>query len=383
MILALIMKERRTYFPGLSALRFFAATLVIFHHLEQYKFWSNKESNWGHAFIDAMGHKPVGLFFVLSGFLITYLLLEEKRNKKSIKIGQFYWKRVLRIWPLYFVIVLIALFVIPSFSTISFEGLPSPKGIMVFLPLVFILPNLLRISFPTLIGGNQLWSVGIEEQFYLIWPILVKRFQGRIIPFLFTFIALKVLVHLILLIAIQINTATWLLKIETLYSLFPVEQMAVGGLGAAYLFHNKTKVVRYMGSRISAALALLLIIATSFFHINSFLNPLFEAVLFMLVIYQITSNTDIHKCLENNTLKYLGSISYGIYMWHTIAITISITMLDLLEWNSNLLLCSLSLIFTLLFAHLSFKYLESPIQGLRKYIFGNRSNIKLNTVANA
>jgi peptidoglycan/LPS O-acetylase OafA/YrhL len=150
------MKDKRTYFPGLNALRFIAATLVIFHHLEQYKFWGKQESLWGQSFIDALGHKPVSLFFVLSGFLITYLLLEEKRDKKSINIKQFYLKRIFRVWPLYFLIVIIALTIVPIFSGIVFGHMPSPNSPILLISLILILPNLLRVSFPTLIGASTL-----------------------------------------------------------------------------------------------------------------------------------------------------------------------------------------------------------------------------------
>lgn len=377
------MEAKRTYFPGLNALRFFAATLVIFHHLEQYKFWGNQDSLWGNSFIDAMGHKPVGLFFVLSGYLITYLLLEENRDKHSINIGQFYLKRVFRIWPLYFLIVIIALSIIPLFSDISFAALPAPDSPTIFISLILILPNLLRISFPTLVGANQLWSVGIEEQFYLFWPLLIKQFQKNIIGFLYSFIGIKIAIHLIILFGLTIRDTPWLSNIEILYSLFPVEQMAVGALGAAFLFYKKESILKYMGSPTVAIIATGLIIGSSFVHLDYILTPLLESVLFVIIIYQITINKKIHKPLENKTLHYLGSISYGIYMWHTIAITISMTVMDLLGWNSSIIVCLSSLAITLLFSHLSFKYLESPILKLRKYYERSQKPTILSSVTNA
>ncbi len=359
------MKAKRTYFPGLNALRFFAATLVIFHHLEQYKFWGHQKSLWGASFVDALGHKPVSLFFVLSGFLITYLLLEEKREHNSIDIRQFYLKRVFRIWPLYFTIVIIALLVIPTFSSIAFSDMPLPNSPVVLISLILILPNVLRISFPTLLGANQLWSVGIEEQFYLIWPLLIKRFKNNILSFLLVFIFSKIAFHGVLLYVLTFTNVPWLMKFEVLYRLFPVEQMAVGTVGASVLFYKRERMLKYLGSPLIAFLAFLLILVTSFIHVDSFLLPLFEAVLFIVIIYQITINRNIHKYLENKPLHYLGSISYGIYMWHTVAITISMTLMQVLDWNSNIIVCILSLALTLLFSHISFKYLEKPAQNLR------------------
>ncbi len=360
------MEAKRTYFPGLNALRFFAAILVVFHHMEQYSFWSGKSSFWGQAFIDALGHKTVGFFFVLSGFLITYLLLEEKRKNQSINVGLFYLKRVLRIWPLYFIIVIIALFVIPLFSHISFDGLPSPNTPVVWVALIFMLPNILRISFPTLIGGNQLWSVGIEEQFYLCWPLLIRKYADRVIPFLYAFIAIKIGGHLLLLAGLSLyDSSLWIVKIERLYALFPVEQMAVGGLGAAYLFYDKKSKIRLMGNKIVGCIALALIVGGSFVHIDFFLMPLVEAALFLIVIYQVTSTKYIYNLLEIKPLNYLGSISYGVYMWHTVAIFISITLFDVFSLSHPTLALLSSIALTIVFSALSYKYMEHPIQKLR------------------
>lgn len=360
------METKRTYFHGLNALRFFAATLVIFHHLEQYKFWNDQSTLWGLEFIDALGHKPVGFFFVLSGFLITYLLLEENRRNKTIKISEFYLKRVFRIWPLYFVIVFMALVVLPLFTEISFGNLTKPDQPIVVISLLFMIPNLLRISFPNLIGANQLWSVGIEEQFYLFWPLLIKRYAGQVSRFLCLFIVIKLSVHLILVAALQFHEISWLIKVEKLYALFPIEQMAVGGLGASFLFHKKRKLLRYMESHAAVMVALLFIIISSFMSIDSFLYPTIEAIAFIVVVYQVTINKKIYRHLETKTLNYLGSISYGIYMWHTVAITISITTMDLLGWDGYLTACLLSLSITFILSFFSFKYLEHPFLQMRK-----------------
>jgi peptidoglycan/LPS O-acetylase OafA/YrhL len=104
------------YFPGLNSLRFLAASAVVFHHVEQYKSWKGLPNIWGTdgvlgAFIDALGHKAVSLFFVLSGFLITYLLLAEVAKTGTVSLRKFYIRRILRIWPLYYIIVLSAIFV--------------------------------------------------------------------------------------------------------------------------------------------------------------------------------------------------------------------------------------------------------------------------------
>ena len=103
----------KVYFENLNAIRFIAALLVIFHHIEQVKSafqLPNFNDNTSFLLIGKLG---VLLFFVLSGFLITYLLFKELEVTKTINVKYFYIRRILRIWPLYFFIILLAIFVFP------------------------------------------------------------------------------------------------------------------------------------------------------------------------------------------------------------------------------------------------------------------------------
>ena len=104
----------RVYFPNLNGLRFIAALMVIVHHIEQYKSIYGLPNNFSSTTIQIFGELGVVLFFVLSGFLITYLLLEEESQTNTIAVRDFYVRRILRIWPLYFLIVILALLVLPN-----------------------------------------------------------------------------------------------------------------------------------------------------------------------------------------------------------------------------------------------------------------------------
>src|SRR5262245_16271974 len=103
----------RIYFRNLNGLRFIAALLVIIHHIEQLKYIFGMPNNFSSSFVQIIGELGVILFFVLSGFLITYLLLEEEKRTDTIAVRNFYLRRILRIWPLYFLIVIIALAILP------------------------------------------------------------------------------------------------------------------------------------------------------------------------------------------------------------------------------------------------------------------------------
>ena len=145
-----MLTKERIYFPNLNGLRFVAALLVIVHHIEQIKYIYGLPNNFSSSFIQIIGELGVILFFVLSGFLITYLLLEEENRTQTIAVKNFYLRRILRIWPLYFFIVILALFILPNISPFIlpeydkatiYENLPAK----IFL-YVFFLPNLVSPS---------------------------------------------------------------------------------------------------------------------------------------------------------------------------------------------------------------------------------------------
>jgi peptidoglycan/LPS O-acetylase OafA/YrhL len=107
-------------FKGLNALRFFAAYLVL-HHGERMRA-KYGSSNFKQYDIFNNGRIAVTFFFVLSGFLITHLLLYEKRSLGRIDIPKFYVRRSLRIWPLYFLLVGLGLYAVPLAT--RFAGIP-------------------------------------------------------------------------------------------------------------------------------------------------------------------------------------------------------------------------------------------------------------------
>ena len=180
------------YFPNLDGIRFIAASLVCIHHIEQFKSIFGIESSWNNHLIRSFGKLGVILFFVLSGFLITYLLfLEESQSPtKKIDIKKFYFRRILRIWPLYFLIVFCALFLLPKSSYFNLPiimnfDIASNVWLLLLL-FIFFLPNLVLICFGSIPFASQTWSIGAEEQFYIFWPF-VLWFFWRLKLNLFTF----------------------------------------------------------------------------------------------------------------------------------------------------------------------------------------------------
>ena len=159
------------YFKNLNGLRFIAAFLVIIHHIEQFKNLWNIPNFYYKSSIKSLGDVGVTVFFVLSGFLITYILLKEKHKTGTINIISFYIKRILRIWPLYFLLMILGLFVFNKLPFANTEDLYVNFHEFFYIKLIlyiFILPNIVLQLFGAVPLISQLWSIGIEEQFYLI-----------------------------------------------------------------------------------------------------------------------------------------------------------------------------------------------------------------------
>jgi len=365
------MAQEKIYFKGLNALRFFAATAVIFHHIEQYKFWKGYPSLWGAEgwvgiFIDSIGHKAVSFFFALSGFLITYLLLAEVQKTGTVALKKFYVRRILRIWPLYYLVALTALFIVPLLT--DFEKweplMKSSMGLVTLLYLI-ILPNLLRATSIQVVGANQAWSVGVEEQFYLIWPFLVKWFHKKMPLFLVSFIIIKLGIQGLLLFmghSLDGNIGKISGQIATLLGHMQMEQMAVGGLGAWWLFSNNKKVLKLLYGNAVHTLAWAAFVSFYFLDYHFFGATIIEGLVFLIIILNVSTNAKFPLNLESKFYTWMGNISYGIYMLHAIVIALLISLFEKIGVDIltlNIALYSLAPLLTFGLASISYKYFES------------------------
>jgi peptidoglycan/LPS O-acetylase OafA/YrhL len=365
------MESRKIYFPGLNGLRFWAAFFVILHHVEQFKLWQGMPNLFRNNFFESIGHQGVSLFFVLSGFLITYLLLAEYEKTHHIAIKNFYIRRILRIWPLYYLIMFVGLFVLPRFISIGpVSELPEHFTLKVML-FMFMLPNVLRVMEAPIVGANQAWSVGVEEQFYILWPLLIRTFRKVLLKFLIIFIILKFSVTVIMAVSLDhmlspdYQYMMYLRTIQRFWDLFQIEQMSFGAIGAYVLFYRKEKILKVIYhplSQIFMAIGIVFILTVRFKFIG---QTLFDALLFSILIINVSTNKNFILKLENRFYTYLGNISYGIYMYHTVCIAIMITVLQRFGIDKsnfvlfNVLMYVCSVLLTLLVSGLSYRYFES------------------------
>ncbi|HEV7232249.1 MAG TPA: acyltransferase [Bacteroidia bacterium] len=313
----------RLYFPGLNGLRFVAAFMVMVSHIEQLKKDENL-ANLDHLpIIGQSGQNGVSLFFVLSGFLITYLLLQEDKETGTINIRKFYIRRILRIWPLYYLIVGLGFFVLPW--CLEASGLQNalitaywPKLILFLL----FLPNLAMVAFPQVPFTAQVWSIGTEEQFYLIWPFILKKFKA-VLPAVLTGIAVGIILLRKSLFILRDHLAesafrSGLSLFVEFLNTFNIECMAIGGLGAWLLFHDKTKILNVIYKPLVQVLLLCGIFASLstglFGHVK--FRHVVNSLLFIGLILNLAGNPNSLLRLENNFYRFMGRISYGLYMFH-------------------------------------------------------------------
>lgn len=306
------------HFSGLNGLRAIAALAVLFSHtthgmsdfgLDSFLFGKYPDGNPKTTLLAGFG---VSIFFALSGFLITFLLLEEKKTG-DIAVRKFYLRRVLRIWPLYYLYLGLCLL------TFLLFGLDFEKSPLFFY--TFLMANVPFIFGGTLPLLEHYWSLGVEEQFYSFWPWVVrtKKFLLTITTLLcLSLFALKCIFRLW---DIRMNGGA----MGWPYMIVHVTRfhcMLFGAIGAILYFQSNKFFVRLTDNFIAQSIAWLVILlaAINKFHLLSFLdNELIALVTVFLIVGQIQKKHRLIN-LENPVFDFVGKISYGIYVIHPLVI---------------------------------------------------------------
>jgi peptidoglycan/LPS O-acetylase OafA/YrhL len=368
-----LQQSKHVYFKGFNFVRFFAASLVVVHHTEYFKYMLGYENLWLNGIVRHLGDRGVTLFFVLSGFLITYLLLIEKEKSGTVRIKYFYVRRILRIWPLYFLVILLAIFILPKFT--FFRTNMSSIIENNFLPILVlnlaILPNLSLFLFGAVPFSSQAWSVGVEEQFYLLWPLLIKYVEKIF------FVLILIIVLLIILqnsgivlskVLGQSRMATFnLSRIVYFFRLMRFDCMAFGSLAGLALFRNHPIVAFCNRSYISIIIVIMtLLIVFNPVRILFFENQIQSIVFSLLILNFASARRNVFR-LENRITTLLGSISYGIYMFHPLVCFSVIKLSD--GRFSDFAVYSLIFMFTLLLASISYYFFERKLIAIKSKRF--------------
>ena len=231
-------RGKLVYFSNLNSLRAIAALLVVLFHCEE---WLPSFSNlYLLSIMDILsfngrgGEIGVHFFFILSGFLITFLLLNEIKHAGAVHIGKFYLRRFFRIWPLYFFTLLIGFAIIPLF-------IPNEQSESSLFMYVLFLSNIDNISSPTnngILGVH--WSVAIEEQFYLFWPLLFFLNKRLLLFFMFILFAFSEIFFLLV----------YSLSVKYLHTFSNIRLLATGGM-LGYISFYRGAIVEKILSHIS------------------------------------------------------------------------------------------------------------------------------------
>ena len=371
----MIGRTSKVFFPSLNGLRFIAAFVVIIHHLEQIKLFFGLPSlffRW--HFIKIVGELGVTLFFTLSGFLITYLLLTEKEQFGTIHAKAFYIRRVLRIWPLYYLIIILGLFVFPHIPFFNIpvytEGVYYKFGIKVFFYAI-LFPNIVNNLYAYMPFMAQSWSIGVEEQFYLIWPWIVKWSKNYLTVLVSIFFGLILITNVLYFFAdlspdiSHTSTATKSITFAyKFFALMRISCMAVGGVGAFLLFNSNMKVLRPLFLPLTQIAVVVSVLTMMFLGVEiPRVNHEFYALFFIVIILNLAGNPNTLFNLEFKWMDYLGKISYSIYMWHGVAIICGLHIARFFYPNldnavANLIYYVSTFALTFLIASVSYEWFE-------------------------
>lgn len=347
----------KIYFPGLNGIRAIAALIVIFYHVNATMWFYGSTPVHYFEKRDEMSRHAVVLFFVLSGYLITYLLIKEKERFGTIAIRKFYVRRILRIWPLFYAALILAVLVIP-FNKFGQSVSYNLKSIGLY---ALFIPNFALMSGFKLPTIAPLWSIGVEEQFYAAWPVCLKHIRNIflfLIVFLFTCIAIKV--------ALLITGNVWS-TFSINFNFFSYDTLAIGGI-AAWLYannHPALKILYHPVLQIASWLFFAVSCVLGPFDIHYIINKEIYSLAFAIIILNVSTNPAALLKLRGKILDFLGRISYGMYVLHPFIIILTAIPLKYIVpaiRNKPLQLLFINAVvvpLTVVVAWLSFRFFES------------------------
>ena len=341
---------RAGHLPGLDGLRCLAILPVIWHHATPRPL----AGVWG------KGAVGVDLFFALSGFLITTLLLRERRARGSVRLGAFYARRSLRIFPLYYAVL--AGYVVLALAMP--EGSPQAEHFLRSLPYhaSYTANWLVDYSVPHAILFAFSWSLCVEEQFYGVWPILVALVPRR--AHLATLMSAAMVVDYLAehgAFAGLAPPGSTSLRILTRFatplgcgSLAALLLDTPAGFGLAWRALGRRMAAPLL---LAAAVALLCVPATPYLALSFCLAGLVAAV-------AIRPDSGLGWLLEQRPLRWIGTVSYAAYLLHVSAL--GLVRRALPAWRETApLVFALGLGLSLAFAFAAHALIERPFQRLR------------------
>jgi peptidoglycan/LPS O-acetylase OafA/YrhL len=359
------MKKR--HFQTFDALRFFAFFKVFLFHLPitAFPFFS---------FLKAGGGLGVIFFFVLSGFLITYIILEEKDQTGKLNLYHFFARRILRIWPLYYLMITFAFCtpMILSFLNLQYSDTGYKPDWFMSLTFLENYKMIFAQDQPNVSPLNVMWSLCIEEHFYIIWGLSLFIIRIEKVP---------VLIISAILIA---NISRYVFYINGLSFLDILTNFDYFAFGAipAFLLIRKEQIFDsinrlHTSFKISLIILILTYIIVSphlFFPLKDLIEPTIFGISFSAIIFLIASGQNRIRIGDNNLLSRLGIFTYGLYLFHTIVINLLVRIFQKLNFSLDLAMNAIifsiiAFLITVLVSVLSYHLFEKQFLKLKKYFY--------------
>ncbi|HHF3603816.1 TPA: acyltransferase family protein [Haemophilus influenzae] len=344
------------YRPEIDGLRAIAVISVIIYHLNE---------NWLSG-----GFLGVDIFFVISGFLITGIIITEiQQNSFSLK--QFYTRRIKRIYPAFITVMALVSFIASViFIYNDFNKLRQTIELAIAFLSNFYL-GLTQGYFDLSANENpvlHIWSLAVEEQYYLIFPLILilayKKFREIKVLFIITLILFFILLATSF---VSANFYKEVLHQPNIYYLsnlrFP--ELLVGSLLAIY--HNLSNKVQLSKqvNNILAILSTLLLFSCLFLMNNDIayipgITLILPCIFTALIIHTTSQNNIVKLCLSNKAIVFIGKISYSLYLYHWIFIAFAYYITGEKQINNQSI--AIVIVLTIIFSVLSYYLIEQPIR---------------------
>ncbi|WP_070138282.1 acyltransferase family protein [Crocinitomix algicola] len=365
-------KINSVYFQNLDAGRFIAAfSVFLLHFSNDLKglFPKINESIIfkGFYLFTSKGSLGVNFFFVLSGFLITFLILKEKSDTGIFHVGKFLIRRTLRIWPLYFIVGGIGFGLFPVLFD-DFHTAHQPINYFLFLA------NFDEIWYGFNDSINFLtapWSVAVEEQFYLFWGLLLY------VLFYLKKINLPIVILFLYLISFLFRYYYWENEVIIYHHTLSVCQDILTGSFIGWAVFNQKNWVTQLQQLNRKKLYLIYVIGVLIIlgknkiftgELIIFQRFIFSLFFAFIILDQIGGKNSFFKLGRLKLLNHLGKLSYGIYMYHLVVMYLIVRFVPFNEFSifsAILIYGLLSISGTYLMSYFSYKFVESKFLSLK------------------